>query len=802
VVSVEALAEAINASPGYHGQPVFALFCNEFENTGRPVPYLPLQRALADELKMLNPTKDIRVVGSSTIVGILGDGRGQPVTNFSVRPPFGDPIRTHRTLLGDQYYEIQGRGDDDPLTLPQPFPSPFTPSPDPTVPPGSTEQQVHRRATPEYLSWPVSSNSGLASADYWAAMFKLTPRQQRHHRALVDASFAANYPNVGKRGLVNLTAYLTDKQNMDQAALTPDGMTARSLIRAAAAVAHRLLPPSTAPAYLTVNVPTGQTVEEARTFSGNAVAAMLAAPTAEMLTLSTQRPTPTGSQMVVEVPAELLRDLRPLNLANQGITDEALLHLRQPMTVVTDGDGTVRLAHARVLLPKTEVVANPLGPVLWLREDGRAGPNSVEREAARKMQLPAGAVGLMVRGQNGLPTLDGKPVSVATLKWLLEQQPGMANKPIFLGMCATPATVAYAREMTSLTGQPVRIASADFWVNTVTGKTVTANATLRADGHLHVPPGNEGQWLDIAPNSTAPPIPSDGGASAGFDGSPAGGQWVHWGQKRAGNRPSRGRGTGNKRAGAAAPTAVRRVRVADDSQPESPEDDDMLFEDEDMLFEDEDMLFEDEDMLFEEEDANTANDTEVALDDIAASSRATGSAILTGPVNVPDFLEAHEEYEDIRGGRGAEAATIAGNLGKAWPRLLRELRELQRAGKLPAGVTADNVDEVLRPLTAGEVYQVWQHLFGDEHELPGEPMSSAGSTSSTRHFDAHPEIARAWRRLSDANRVDSIDPFDLVLLWHELVESGHMGAGMSYDSAHAEANKLYNWQREVLVVLC
>src|SRR5262249_6943509 len=82
-----------------------------------------------------------------------------------------------------------------------------------------------------------------------------------------------------------------------------------------------------------------------------------------------------------------------------------------------------------VVLSKTKRVDNPTGPGLWLREDNRGAPGSAERlaaerrlaaesRAAAKLAVPAGFVGVMVRGSNGVPTLDGVPVSAATLAWL------------------------------------------------------------------------------------------------------------------------------------------------------------------------------------------------------------------------------------------------------------------------------------------------------------------------------------------------------------------------------------------------
>src|SRR5262249_2556788 len=60
---------------------------------------------------------------------------------------------------------------------------------------------------------------------------------------------------------------------------------------------------------------------------------------------------------------------------------------------------------------------------------------------------------------NGVPTLDGYPVSAATLAWLLNER-GLAGRPIFLLTLGEEAVAEqYRRQLAGLTGQRVRVAT-------------------------------------------------------------------------------------------------------------------------------------------------------------------------------------------------------------------------------------------------------------------------------------------------------------------------------------------------------
>lgn len=94
------------------------------------------------------------------------------------------------------------------------------------------------------------------------------------------------------------------------------------------------------------------------------------------------------------------------------------------------------------------------------------------------------------------------------------------------------------------------------------------------------------------------------------------------------------------------------------------------------------------------------------------------------------------------------------------------------------------IDEVARSsdMTPGEIRQIRDHLFQEEHQL----------RDRVGRFDADPDIADAWRRLEGGNPL----PSDLDLLRHELYESLYMRhhPGATYDQAHgATLEAGYAW---------
>ncbi len=82
-----------------------------------------------------------------------------------------------------------------------------------------------------------------------------------------------------------------------------------------------------------------------------------------------------------------------------------------------------------------------------------------------------------------------------------------------------------------------------------------------------------------------------------------------------------------------------------------------------------------------------------------------------------------------------------------------------------------------------EVFEAYEHLFEDKHELDGV----------VRYFDPSYDIAASWQRLREGK---DVKPHDITLLKHEALERKFMARGMSYDQAHEEAEKSYNYAKE------
>ncbi|MFD0786607.1 hypothetical protein ACFQZ8_22130, partial [Micromonospora azadirachtae] len=106
---------------------------------------------------------------------------------------------------------------------------------------------------------------------------------------------------------------------------------------------------------------------------------------------------------------------------------------------------------------------------------------------------------------------------------------------------------------------------------------------------------------------------------------------------------------------------------------------------------------------------------------------------------------------------------------------------------------ATHLADVERPngtigFSHAEIARVKQHLMFDEHTLRDYPDGW-----ERRRFDADEDIAEAWIRLREGRHLEP----DLVLLEHELAESGYMRVhpDATYPDAHAHAQSLFNWER-------
>lgn len=83
-----------------------------------------------------------------------------------------------------------------------------------------------------------------------------------------------------------------------------------------------------------------------------------------------------------------------------------------------------------------------------------------------------------------------------------------------------------------------------------------------------------------------------------------------------------------------------------------------------------------------------------------------------------------------------------------------------------------------------EISRVKNHVFLEKHDLGG---------SLPEYFYPNYEMAQSWQRLIDGK---DIQPHDITLIRHELMESGLMELGYSQEDAHRETESLYNYAKE------
>lgn len=82
------------------------------------------------------------------------------------------------------------------------------------------------------------------------------------------------------------------------------------------------------------------------------------------------------------------------------------------------------------------------------------------------------------------------------------------------------------------------------------------------------------------------------------------------------------------------------------------------------------------------------------------------------------------------------------------------------------------------------VKQAYKHLFVNKYEL----------ANGYKTFDPDYDIAQSWQRLRSGK---DIKPHDLTLIYHESYEYVLMKSGLSYDEAHNQAERYYNYNKEV-----
>ena len=81
-----------------------------------------------------------------------------------------------------------------------------------------------------------------------------------------------------------------------------------------------------------------------------------------------------------------------------------------------------------------------------------------------------------------------------------------------------------------------------------------------------------------------------------------------------------------------------------------------------------------------------------------------------------------------------------------------------------------------------DIERIKNHLFKNIHDL---------GDGRTQRFDPDYEISETWRRLILGK---GIQPHDIILLEHELLEIDYMEKGLSQSEAHELTNQKYNYQ--------
>ena len=87
-------------------------------------------------------------------------------------------------------------------------------------------------------------------------------------------------------------------------------------------------------------------------------------------------------------------------------------------------------------------------------------------------------------------------------------------------------------------------------------------------------------------------------------------------------------------------------------------------------------------------------------------------------------------------------------------------------------------------LSEQDITAIKQFLFEEQHDL---------EENGIRRFFADYDIAQSWQRLIDGK---DIQPHDLTLLRHELLERQLMLEGKTQREAHKEASAVYNYKKE------
>lgn len=86
--------------------------------------------------------------------------------------------------------------------------------------------------------------------------------------------------------------------------------------------------------------------------------------------------------------------------------------------------------------------------------------------------------------------------------------------------------------------------------------------------------------------------------------------------------------------------------------------------------------------------------------------------------------------------------------------------------------------------TEEQIKQIKDFIFVNKHDL---------GQGELEYFAPSYEMAQSWQRLIEGK---NIQPHDLTLLKHEIMEKELMLKGMTQDEAHIATSKMYNYKKE------
>ncbi len=137
--------------------------------------------------------------------------------------------------------------------------------------------------------------------------------------------------------------------------------------------------------------------------------------------------------------------------------------------------------------------------------------------------------------------------------------------------------------------------------------------------------------------------------------------------------------------------------------------------------------------------------------------------------------------------KGGESAIIkAGSIGGALnPQSARADAHAERYYAAVRKMTTD-VRRIAENTGYAEsdIQRIKNFIFLDKHDLRDGKIA---------HFDASYEMAESWQRLIDGKQ---IQPHDLTLLKHEMMERELMLQGFTQDEAHIITSRKYNYAKE------